>query len=245
VIADLIKFGKTHHGWLGVHIQSVDSDIAENLGLKDQHGALVADVTPGGPAAKAGIKPGDVIIRFDGKDVAAMHRLPRMVAETAVGKEVEVTVLRDGKRVDLKLVLGELPDENAKDQGKGKDKIVPKKDNGQTLVNGLGIAVAPLTQPLRERFDLTPDAKGVVVTDVNPDGPAAEKGLHAGDLIVEASQEAIKVPSDLTSKVDAARKAGHKSILVLVQSEGALHFVPIRIDTDDKGGKGKNKDSGE
>ncbi len=251
VIADLVKFGKTHRGWLGVQIQSVTDDIAEDMGLKDEHGALVAVVTPNGPAAKAGIKSGDVIIRFDGKDVVEMHRLPRMVAETAVGKEVDVTVLRPErnagattvKRVDVRMTLGELPEDDAgKDLPKDKEKASPKKDAEQTVVNVLGVSVSSVSQSLRERFDLPQDAKGVVITDVNQDGPAAEKGVRPGDLIVEASQEPVKTPADLTAKIDAARKASHKSVLLLIQSEGALHFVPVRIDGGDKSGKDKPKD---
>jgi serine protease Do len=230
VIVDLQKYGKTRRGWLGVRIQSVTDEIAENLGLKDQHGALVASVSPGGPAAKAGIKAGDVITSFDGKDVSEMRRLPRIVAETPINKEVNLTLWRDGKKLQLTAVVGELNEAEEAELAKTGDKPAAKQDESQTSVAGLGLVVAPLTPALRERYDLAGDAKGVVVTEVKPSGVAAEKGIRAGDVIVEVSQEAVKSPADFASKVDAARKAGRKSILLLVQSDSGLHFVPLRVD---------------
>ncbi len=232
VIADLQKFGRTRRGWLGVRIQSISDEIAENLGLKDQHGALVASVSPGGPAAKAGIKPGDVITSFDGKDVNEMRRLPRMVAETAVNKDVEVVLWRDGKKMTLKATVGELTEEAETEQTKATDKPAPKADAAQTKVSVLGLAVSPLSQALRERFDLSPDTKGVVVTDVTASGAAASKGIRPGDVIVEVSQEPVKTPAELVAKIDGARKGGRKSVLLLVQSEAGLHFVPMRVDEE-------------
>jgi len=231
VIADLQKFGKARRGWLGVRIQSVTDEIAESLGLKEQHGALVADVSAGGPAAKAGIKKGDVIARFDGKDVSEMHRLPRIVAETPINKDVEVVLWRDGKQLTLRAVVGELADTDDEDQAKAAEKPTSKQETGQTTVASVGLSVAALTPALRERFNLANDAKGVVVTEVKASGSAAEKGVRPGDVIVEVSQEAVKSTADFVAKVDAARKAGRKSVLLLVQSEAGVHFVPLKIDT--------------
>ncbi len=230
VIDDLQKYGKARRGWLGVRIQSVTDEIAESLGLKEQRGALVADVSPGGPAAKAGIRKGDVIASFDGKDVSEMHRLPRIVAETPINKDVEVVLWRDGKKLSIHAVVGELTDTDETEQAKAAEKPAPKQDAGQTAVATLGLSVAPLSPALRERYDLGNDAKGVVVTEVKPSGAAAEKGMRAGDVIVEVSQEPVKSPADLAAKIDAARKAGRKSVLLLVQSEAGVHFVPLRVD---------------
>jgi serine protease Do len=235
VVADLQKYGKTRRGWLGVRIQSVTDEIAENLGLKDQRGALVASVSPGGPAAKAGIKAGDVVTRFDGKDVADMRHLPRMVAETPINKEVEVVVWRDGKRLQVKAVVGELTDEEEAVQAKAAEKPPAKQEGGQVKVSALGVVVSPITPALRERYDLAADSKGVVVTDVDPSGVAAEKGIRAGDVIVEVSQEPVKTPGELANKIDSARKSGRKSVLLLVQSEAGLHFVPMRVDVASAG----------
>jgi serine protease Do len=240
VIADLQKYGKARRGWLGVRIQSVTDEIAESLGLKEQRGALVADVSPGGPAAKAGIKKGDVIAKFDGRDVSEMHRLPRIVAETPINKDVEVVLWRDGKKMTIHAVVGELTDADDTEQAKATEKPAVKPDSGQTTVSALGLSVAPISQALRERFDLPTDAKGVVVTDVKANGAAAEKGMRPGDLVVEVSQEAIKTPADFAAKVDAARKAGRKSVLLLVQSDAGVHFVPLKVDTPPS-----KKDSGQ
>ena len=231
VIADLQKYGKARRGWLGVRIQSVTDEIAESLGLKEQHGALVADVSAGGPAAKAGIKKGDVIARFDGKDVSEMHRLPRIVAETPINKDVEVVLWRDGKQLTVRAVVGELAETDDADQAKTAEKPTPKQDSGQVSVASVGLSVAALTPALRERFNLANDTKGVVVTDVKPSGSAAEKGMRPGDVIVEVSQEAVKSAADFAAKVDAARKSGRKSVLLLVQGEAGVHFVPLKIDT--------------
>ncbi|HEY1723460.1 MAG TPA: DegQ family serine endoprotease [Magnetospirillaceae bacterium] len=232
VLADLQKFGKTRRGWLGVRIQSVTPDIADSLGLKEQKGALIAGVTPNGPAEKAGIKTGDVILTFDGKSVEDMRHLPRIVAETNIDKEVDVQVWRDGKMVTVKARVGELPDDEQANDEKGADKK-DKKDNkaigAQSEISAFGFTVAAISQQLRERYDLPADAKGVVVTDVKANGAAADKGLRPGDLVLEAMQEAIKSPQDLVDKVNAAKKSGHKSVLLLVQNEGGLHFVPLRF----------------
>jgi serine protease Do len=230
IVADLQKFGRTRRGWLGVRIQSVTDEIAENLGLKDQQGALVASVAPGGPAAKAGIKAGDVITRFDGKDVSDMRHLPRMVAETQINKEVDLVVWRDGKKLQVRATVGELTDDEESQLAKASDKPATKQEPSQTTVAALGLSVSPINDEARERYDLGPDAKGVVVTEVNPSGVAAEKGIHAGDVIVEVSQEAVKSPSDLAAKIDAARKSGRKSVLLLVQGDSGLHFVPLKVD---------------
>ncbi len=231
VLADLQKFGKTRRGWLGVRIQSVTPDIAESLGLKEQKGALIAGVTPNGPAEKAGIKTGDVVLSFDGKTVDDMKHLPRIVAETGIDKTVDVQVWRDGKTVTIKTKVGELPDDEQQADNKDKDKKEKgsKGDTSQADVSAFGFAVAAISKDLRERYDLPADAKGVVVTEVKPNGTAAEKGLRAGDLVLEAMQEAIKSPNDLVDKVNAAKKSGRKSVLLLVQNDAGLHFVPLRF----------------
>jgi len=201
------------------------------LGLKDQKGALVAGLTPDGPAEKAGIKTGDVIMTFDGKEVEDMHHLPRIVAETAINKEVDVDLWRNGKTVDVRVKVGELPDEEqtASVSGKEKEKKSEKSDAAQAEIASLGFSVSAISQPLRERYDLPSDAKGVVVTEVKPNGAAADKSMRPGDLVIEAMQEAVKSPQDLVEKVAAAKRSGRKSVLLLVQNEGGLHFVPLRF----------------
>jgi len=230
VIDDLRKFGRTRRGWLGVHIQSVTDEIAENLGIKDkeQRGALVASVTPGGPAEKAGLKAGDVIIRFDGKKVTEMRRLPRIVAETAVGREAEVVVLREGRTVSSKVMVGELEEA---EQAEAKAQAgKPGKGGAQSKVAALGLAVATLSPENRQKYELSEDARGLVVTEVEANGPAAEKGLKPGAVLVEAAQKELASPADLVAKVEEARKAGRKSILLLVDGPQGLRFVALRIE---------------
>ena len=230
VVADLQKYGKTRRAWLGVHIQSVTDDIAESLGLKEHNGALVADVTVSGPAAKAGVKAGDVILKFDGKDITEFRRLPRMVSETAINREVDLELLRDGKKLDVKVVVAEMPDEKEVEQASAGEKPSGKKDATVGNVAGLGFSAVPVTPGLREKFDLAADAKGLVVTEVKSSSAAAERGLRPGDVIVEAGQEPIKTVADLNTKIDSTRKAGRKSLLLLVQSDGALRFLPLKVD---------------
>jgi len=229
VLADLQKFGKTRRGWIGVRIQSVTPDIAESLGLKEQKGALVAGVTASGPAEKAGIKTGDVILSFDGKEVADMRHLPRIVAETEIDKQVSVGLWRDGKPVEVKASVGELPPDEQTQDSKSSEKPKSKTDTGQAEIPGLGFSVAAITPTLRDRYDLPADAKGVVVTEVKGEGAAADKGLRPGDLVLEAMQEAVKSPADLVDKVAVAKKTGRKSVLLLVQNDAGLHFVPLRF----------------
>jgi serine protease Do len=232
VIADLQKFGKTRRGWLGVRIQSVSEEIADSLSLKTPRGALVASISDGGPAAAAGIKAGDVILAFNGREVDEMKRLPRIVAETEIGKKVDVTVWREGKEIHLPVVIGELKDEEEQAAAPGKkDKTAKDKQApGQRTIAPLGLTVAGLTPELREKYSLSEETKGVVVTEVGGRGPAAEKGIRPGDVIVEISQEAVASPKDVADRIDAAKKAGRRSVLMLVENDRGLRFVAIRLD---------------
>jgi serine protease Do len=227
VIDDLRKYGKVRRGWLGVRIQSLDSELAESMGLADQHGALVASVDDAGPAAKAGIRAGDVVLRFDGKDISEMRRLPRIVAETPLNKKVEVVLWRDGKKVEVNAVVGEMPEEPAE---KAKAEQSPQAPNlGQQAVPGTGMSVAALTPQLREKFGVDDATKGIVIIDVKPDGAAADKGLHPGDVIIEAGQRPMLLPQDLVKVVDEARKNGQKSLLLRVENPQQLRYVALPL----------------
>ncbi|MBF0393393.1 MAG: DegQ family serine endoprotease [Alphaproteobacteria bacterium] len=238
VVADLQKFGKTRRGWLGVRIQSVTDEIAESLGLKESKGALVASVNPGGPADKAGIKAGDVILSFDGREIGEMRRLPRMVAETEIGRKAPAVVWRGGKAVTLQVAVGELHDEDeeapkvATATPKAPDKAAP----GETTIAPIGVKVAALSPQLRQKFELPEGTKGVVVTEVIAAGVAAEKGIRAGDVVVEVGQEPVTVPNEFADKIEAARKAGRRSVLLLVDNGRGLRFVALRVDGDQKTG---------
>jgi serine protease Do len=226
VIDQLVKYGRTRRGWLGVQIQTVTDEIAESLGLDTARGALVSGVTEDSPASKAGIESGDVILRFDGKEVAEMRALPRIVAETEVGASVEVEVWRKGASRTVTVVLGEL--EAAEESGKLTRKApeeVPEK-----AVAALGMTLSAITPQLRQQFELTDDAEGVLITEVEDDGAAAEKGLRPGDLIVEVSQEEVSSPAEVAEKVAKVKEAGRKSVLLLVRRGADLRFVALRLD---------------
>ena len=217
-----------HRGWLGVRIQGVTDEIAESLGLDKARGALVASVTDKGPAQAAGIQPGDVITTFDGKKVEDMRHLPRLVAETPVDKIVPVTVWRKRAQVDLKVKVGRLQEvETASAEATPK---TPTPKSESNTVKSLGMTLSSVTPELKEKFSLGDDAKGVVVVDVSKDSPSAEKGLRPGDVIMEAAQEEVKNPSQVAGKVADAKKSGRKSILLLVERQGDLRFVAIRLD---------------
>ena len=234
VIAQLREFGRARRGWLGVNIQQITPDIAESLGLKDSKGALVARVTEGGPAEKAAIRNGDVILRFNNQEVKEMRTLPRVVAETPVGKAVPVLLWRDGKQVTVQASVGELPDDILQ-ASTGPAAPTPPRN---TEIAGLGAKLAPITDELRNQFKLGADQKGVVVTDVTADGPAATRGLKPGDVIVEVQQQSVAKPQDVLELMDKYRKLNRRTVLMLVQSGAGLQWiaVPLAADTTRKPG---------
>jgi serine protease Do len=231
IINDLHKLGKTRRGWLGVRIQSVNDEIAESLGLKGTDGALIAGLNEGGPAAKAGIKAGDVILKFDNKRISEMRRLPRAVAETPIGKEADVQVWRDGKSITLKVTVGELDESDAAEaKGQNQRKKTQSKPSGTSKIPHIGLTVSALTPETRERFDISDDARGVLVTEVDPKGAAAEKGIAPGVLIVEINQIEVNNPAELLAKVEEAKKAGRKTVLLLIDTEAGMRYVPLKLD---------------
>lgn len=232
VVADLQKYGRTKRGWLGVRIQSLNEDIAESLGLKDTSGALVSSVTENGPAAMAGVKAGDVILQFNGRSVSEMRRLPRLVVETAIGKQVDIVIWRDNKKLTLKTVVAELEEEESDEFVETGEKEKPKQPVvGQLAIPGLGMSVSSLTPTVRSYFNFSFDkTKGVVVVEVEKKGIAEEKGLRPGDIILEVAQEEVKSPTDFAEKVSTARGAGRRTLLLLVESDTGLRFVALRID---------------
>ncbi len=229
VVAQLRDFGRARRGWLGVQIQQVTPDIAESMGLHEPSGALVAGVTADGPAGKAQLRGGDIILKFNSQDVKEMKNLPRIVAETEIGKQVPLVVWRDGKQVSLTAVVGELPDD-AKTQLAS---AAPDKPAAAvTELSGLGLKVGRITADARGKFQLSAEQKGVVITDVTNGTPAADRGLKAGDVIVEVQQEAVSTPDDVLRRIDSVRKANRQSVLMLVQNADGLRWVPLSLKAD-------------
>ncbi len=227
VVDQLREFGVTRRGWLGVRIQTVNDEMAEALGMEKAMGALVADVTDGGPAKEGGVEAGDVIIKFDGQDVEQMRDLPRMVAETDVDKAVRVVVFRKGKTLTLKVTIALLEED-------GTQASAPATEDGGAETKALelaqlGLTLGDLTSDARTEFGIPDNVTGVLITGITEAGSAAEKGLRPGDVIVEVGQEPVVAPEDVEAKVNEALEAGRGSVLLLVQSGGDLRFVPVTI----------------
>lgn len=228
IVEQLKDFGETRRGWLGVRIQSVDDATAEALGLGTARGALIAGVDEKGPAKPAGLETGDVITKFDGKDVKDSRDLPRIVAATPVGKDVPVLIMRKGKELTKSVKLGRLED-GEKTQTAAASK--PQAEAAKPAVaTALGLELSAQNDELRKRYTLKDGLKGVIVTKVDPNSNAADKRIQVGELIVEIGQEAVNSPEDVTKRLDALKKEGKKSALLLVaNAQGEVRFVALAM----------------
>jgi serine protease Do len=229
IIDQIREFGHPRRGWIGVRIQSVSADLAEGLKLPNAKGALIASVTPGGPAEQAGIKQGDVVLKFDGRDVTEMRGLPRIVAETPVAKAVDVIVWRKGKQVSLSAKVGEYPENEDQASVEPASQQPEKSEDQGSKIESLGVDLAALDQKGRDKYSLSADTEGVLVVDVAQDGPAAEKDLRAGDVIVEVDQKAVKSPGDVRDRVKAAQDNGYRVVTLLVNRKGDFQWVAVKI----------------
>jgi serine protease Do len=227
VVDQLRQFGELRRGWLGVRIQQVTDEIAESLSIKPARGALIAGVEDKGPAKPAGIEPGDVVVKFDGKEIKEPKDLSRVVADTAVGKEVDVVIIRKGQEETRKVTLGRLDDGDKPVLASAKSQPEPEKPVTQ---KALGLDLATLSKDLRTRYKIKDSVKGVIITSVDGTSDAAEKRLSAGDVIVEVAQEAVSNAADVKKRVDQLKKDGKKSILLLVSNaDGELRFVALSV----------------
>ena len=227
VVDQLRQFGELRRGWLGVRIQQVTDEIAESLNIKPARGALIAGIDDKGPAKPAGIEPGDVIVTFDAKDIKEPKDLSRVVADTAVGKEVDVVIIRKGVEQTLKVTLGRLDDGDKAVQAAAKTQEPAEKPVTQ---KALGLDLASLSKDLRSRYKIKDSVKGVIITNVDTPSDAAEKRLSAGEVIVEVAQEAVSSAADVKKRVDQLKKDGKKSILLLVSNaDGELRFVALSV----------------
>jgi serine protease Do len=228
VVDQLRQFGELRRGWLGVRIQQVTDEIAESLSIKPARGALVAGVDDKGPAKPAGIEPGDVVVKFDGKDIKDPKDLSRVVADTAVGKEVDVVVIRKGQEETKKVTLGRLEDPDKAQPASAKTKDEPAEK--PVTQKALGLDLATLSKDLRTRYKIKDSVKGVVITGVDGTSDAADKRLSAGDVIVEVAQEAVSNAADIKKRIEQLKKDGKKSVLLLVANgDGELRFVALSV----------------
>ncbi|MCY0146251.1 DegQ family serine endoprotease [Hoeflea sp. G2-23] len=231
VINQLKEFGETRRGWLGVRIQPVTDEIAESLGMDKAMGALVAGIIRGGPVDDGSIEPGDVITRFDGKDVDTMRDLPRVVAESPVGKAVDVTVIRKGEEQTVKVTLGRLEDSDQLASAEDPDKTGSEPAPTQKDVMVLGMSLAELTTDNRRDFGIADEVEGVLISEVDPDSAAADKRIDAGDVIVEIAQEEVATPADVEKRIAALKQDGRRNALLMLSGKtGELRFVTVRMD---------------
>ena len=228
IIDQLRQFGETRRGWLGVRIQNVDDATAEALNLGSARGALIAGIDEKGPAKPAGLEVGDVIVRFDGKEVKDSRDLPRIVASTPVGKAADVTLVRKGQEMTKQVTLGRLED------GEKQASLQQPSTETPTVTKqaqAFGLNLSGITDELRRRYSLKDDLKGVVVTRVDPNSPASDKRIQAGEVIVEVNQEPVAAPADVTKKIEGLKGQGRKSALLLVANpQGEVRFVALSIE---------------
>ena len=235
VIAQLREFKEVRRGWLGVRIQQVNDEIAESLNVKPARGALVAGIDDKGPAKPAGIEPGDVIVKFDGRDIKEMRDLPRIVADAPVGKQVEVVIIRKGKEITKHVTLGRLDDTEKrasldKESGGERDSGTPGEGDRRVVQRALGLDLSNLTDRLRREHKIKSSVKGVLITAVDPNSPAAEKRLQPGMVIAEVQQEPVETTADLQKRLDQLKKDGKKSVVLLVIApNGDPSFVALAL----------------
>ena len=236
VIEQLRQFGEVRRGWIGVRIQDVTDDFAEGLGMETAVGALIAGLTDDGPAAKGGIQAGDVVIEFNGKPVTNMRALPQLVADTPPGEVVDVTVMRDGKEVKLKVEVGLLDEEEVAaadaDDGSagGRRSDAAGADAGDAAAM-FGLTLGPITDEARKTFAIDDGVKGVLVTEVVPGSEADEKSVKPGDVIVQVSQREVSDPDEVAERVEQLKSEGRRAVMFLVSgAENKLRFVSLRFE---------------
>jgi serine protease Do len=223
VVNQLKQYGETRRGWLGVQIQDIDSDMAEALGLEKVSGALVSGV-PDGPGADAGIVSGDVILSFDGVEVEDTRGLVTIVGNADVGKVVDVIIFRDGSSKTIKVTLG-------RREAAEKEKIVPTAKVPEKIkeTEELGMKLLTINSETRTQLNLPEDLNGVAVLDVTETSDAFEKGIRAGDVIVEAGRTKVTDVNDISDIFENAISSGRKSILLLVQRGNNSRFVGLSL----------------
>jgi serine protease Do len=226
VIDQLREFKEVRRGWLGVRIQQVTDEIADSLSIKPARGALIAGVDDKGPAKPGGLEPGDVVVKFDGKDVKEMRDLPRIVADTPVGKTVDVVIVRNGQELTKSVKLGRLDD--GEKQASLEKKEAPEE---KTVVKkALGLDLANLTDQLRKKHSIKDSVKGVLITAVSPNSAAADKHLMPGMVISEVQQQRVSDAAELQQRIDDLKKAGKKAVVLLVVSpDGNPSFVALSL----------------
>jgi serine protease Do len=225
VIAQLESKGRVARGYLGVQIQAVTNEIAVSMGRKDSKGAIVTTIVPGGPAAKAGFQQGDLVLALNGKPVDDNRDLTRRVAMIPAGASATFTIDRGGKPMTLIAKIGERKDTQTADNGAPQRPQPPGANTGEAM----GLGLASVTPSLRQQYNLEGNINGVVVTRVDPNSDAADKGIEAGDVVVSVTNRPVRTPQDVKSRIADAHAAGRNSVLVLVSSSGGQRYLALKI----------------
>lgn len=230
VVDDILRYGAPRRGWLGVQVQTVTPELAETLSMEADHGALVTTVTPDSPAARAGIRQGDVILGFGDRPVETMRELPRMVAATEIGTSVPVEFMRNGRRQVVQVTVGDL-DNVEQMAALGSTGQMPGLGGGESSGEPpLGLTLAPIDDGMRQAYGIPDDVRGVVVTELAEGSAAADQGIEPGDVIVEMGSAPVASPDDVERQVSEARREGRRNLLVLLNRQGDVRFVPLPIE---------------
>jgi serine protease Do len=232
VVDELRRSGNVTRGWLGVQIQSLNEDAALALGLPDESGAIVAEVIDGSPAQKAGVRQGDVVLKMNGTPIKDNRDLSRKVAGLGVGQSAAFVVWRDNRQQTVNVTIAKRPGEDRVANtrpglgGKSKDAA----PSGEAKVAALGMGLTTITQSVRSEFDLEATAKGVLITDVDPDSDAAERGLRPGDRIIAVAGSEVRAVTDVNAAVAAAKAAKRPSVLLFVETARRTKvYVPVKL----------------
>lgn len=226
IIEQLKATGKVERGWIGARIQPVTDEIAEAVGLDKARGAMIAAIDPASPAAQAKLQPGDIILTYDGKPIDRSRQLPRLVADTPPETGIKLTMWRDGKEQEVELKVATLNPNRPPPPPPESEKPKPPP-----TIDALGLKMTKLTPELRKQFSLPDTAKGVVITEVPQSGPAAAQALRPGDLVIGLGHDRVATPEEVQQRVTAAKKNGHKNVLVRVEREGNSRFIALPLET--------------
>ena len=232
VIEALRRGQRPARGYLGVGLQPLEESIANSLGLPKERGELVRSVVPGGPAARAGMQQGDVIVRVNGQDVTPDETASYIIANTTVGSRVPIEVIRDGRRQTLQVQVGQRPTEEelAAQVGGGEEGQAMAEETPVAPGTALGLSLQSLNPQIVRALNLPAGVRGVVITAVDPGSDASEKGIRRGDVILSVNRQAVTTPAQVLAAVDASRRAGRTSVLLLVKRGQAPElFVGIDI----------------
>lgn len=227
VIDQLRAHGAVRRGWLGVQVQDLTPELAEGMGMAGTTGALVAAVTPGGPAERAGMRRGDVITAFGGHGVDAMRALPKAVSQAAIGSTLDVRLLRRGKPHTMAVTIGALPEVTAVALGSTGGGQQPSGASDPPAEPPLGLVMSAISPRLRVAYGIERSVEGVVVTEVRGGGAAEAQGIEVGDVILEAGQHPVDKPDDVMTRLNTAHSQGRHSLPLLISRQGDLRYVAV------------------